>query len=231
MFNDKIKVVTEVKAVWKTGVEMEAVTAVSSSLLNIYDMLKPLTNNLVITDIKVVEKKGGKSDFINQLNKKINAAVLVISGSTYKKEREDKSGRIIKEFLNNNSILVKFYEVLPDDKEKIKLKLLELCDKEKIDLIITTGGTGLGPKDLTPEATAGVIEKQIPGIAEAIRKYGNDRTPFAMLSREIAGIRNQSIIINLPGGSRAVKESLDALFPGLFHAFSMMQGDGHDNSF
>jgi cyclic pyranopterin phosphate synthase len=230
LFKDKIKVTSEVKAVWKTGVEMEAVTAVSSSILNIYDMLKPLTNNLVITDIKVVEKKGGKSDFKNELNKKINAAVLVISDSTYKKEREDKSGRIIKEFLNHNSIIVKFHEVFPDNKEKIKLRLLELCDKEKIDLIFTTGGTGLGPKDFTPETTADVVVKQIPGIAEAIRKYGNDRTPFAMLSREIAGIRNQSIIINLPGSSRGVMESLNALFPGVLHAFLMMQGGGHNNS-
>ncbi len=231
LFEDKIKVISEVKAVWKTGVEMEAITAVSSSLLNMYDMLKPLTNNLVITNIKVVEKKGGKSDFKDELSKKINAAVLVISDSTYKKGREDKSGKIIEEFLTNNSITVKFYEVLPDDKEKIKAKLLVLCDKEKIELVFTTGGTGLGPKDLTPEATTEVVEKQIPGISEAIRKYGKDRTPYAMLSREIAGIRNQSLIINLPGSSRGVKESLQALFPGLLHAFSVMQAAGHDNSF
>ena len=114
---------------------MEAITAVSTSLLNMYDMLKPLTNNLLITDIKVVEKRGGKSNFIDEyLN--IKAAVIVISDSTFKKEREDKSGKIIKEFLENNSIAVEFYEVLPDDKEKIKLRLKELADKEKIELIL-----------------------------------------------------------------------------------------------
>ena len=207
LFEDKIKVISEVKAVWKTGVEMEAITAVTASLLNMYDMLKPLTNNLLITDIKVVEKRGGKSNFRDEyLN--IKAAVIVISDSTYNKEREDKSGKIIKEFLENNSIAVEFFEVLPDDKEKIKLRLEELADKEKIDLILTTGGTGLGPKDFTPEATSEVIEKQVPGIAEAMRKYGKDRTPYAMLSREVAGIRGSSIIITLPGSSWGVLESL-----------------------
>ncbi len=226
LFEDKIKVISEVKAVWKTGVEMEAITAVSASLLNMYDMLKPLTNNLLITDIKVAEKRGGKSNFREEyLN--IKAAVIVISDSTYNKEREDKSGKIIKEFLENNSIAVEFYEVLPDDKEKIKLRLKELADKEKIELILTTGGTGLGPKDLTPEASSEVIEKLVPGIAEAIRKYGKDRSPYAMLSREIAGIRGNSIIINLPGSLRGAMESLQSLFPGLLHAYSMMQGGGH----
>ena len=230
ILESRIKIIAEVKAVWKTGVEMEALTAVYSALLNIYDMLKPLTNNLLIGDIKVVEKKGGKSDFRDRFAKDIKAAVLVISDSTYNGEREDKSGKIIKEFLTYNSVLVELYEVLPDDKEKIKQRLLELSDKEKIDLIITTGGTGLGPKDLTPEATVEVIEKEVPGIAEAIRKYGKDMTPFAMLSRELSGIRNQSIIINLPGSTNGVKESLQVLFPGLLHAYSMMQGGGHNNN-
>ncbi len=230
MFESKIKVVAEVKAVWKTGVEMEAITAVSVTLLNMYDMLKPLTNELSFSGIKVVEKKGGKSDFINEANNEINAAVLVISDSTYKKEREDNSGKIIKEFLTGNSVAVELYEVLPDDKDKIKNRLLELSDKENFDLIITAGGTGLGLKDLTHDATTEVIEKEIPGIAEAIRKFGKDRTPFAMLSREVSGIRKQSLIINLPGSARGVEESLQALFPGLLHAYSMMHGGGHDDS-
>ncbi len=226
VYENKIKVTSEVKAIWKTGVEMEAITAVTASLLNMYDMLKPLTNNLLITDIKVVEKRGGKSNFKDE-HPDIKAAVVVISDSTFKKEREDKSGKAIKEFLENNSIAVEFYEVLADDKERIKIRLKELSDKEKIDLILTTGGTGLGPKDLTPEAVSEVIEKQVPGIVEAIRKYGKDRTPYAMLSREVAGTRGGSIIITLPGSSRGALESLHALFPGLLHAYSMMQGGGH----
>jgi molybdenum cofactor biosynthesis protein MoaC len=227
LFEEKIKVISEIKAVWKTGVEMEALTAVYAALLNIYDMLKPLTNNLIITDIKVVEKRGGKSSFKDEFYRNLKSAVLIISDSAFKGEREDKSGKIIKDFLTENSIEVQFYEILPDNKDKIKSRLIELADKEKVDLIFTTGGTGLGPKDLTPEAASEVIEKEIPGIAEAIRKYGKDRTPYSMLSREISGIRNKSVIINLPGSSRGAEESMHALFPGLLHIFPMIYGAGH----
>jgi molybdenum cofactor synthesis domain-containing protein len=105
--------------------------------------------------------------------------------------------------------------------------LRQLAD-ENIDLIITTGGTGFGPKDITPEATANVIEKEAPGLVETIRRYGKERTPYAMLSRELAGIRGKTVIINLPGSSKGAQESMEALFPGLLHAFPMLWGGGHD---
>jgi cyclic pyranopterin phosphate synthase len=224
---DRIIVTSEVKSVWKTGVEMEAITAVSAALLNMYDMLKPLTDDLTIGEIKLVKKKGGKSDFKDNFERDITAAVLVISDSTFAGKREDKSGKIIKEFLESKQVDVKIYDILPDKEEVITERLLELVDKDNIELVITTGGTGLGPKDLTPEATKKVIEKEVPGIAEAIRKHGKERTPYAMLSRELAGVRNESIIINLPGSSSGAKESMEALFPGLLHAYPMMWGGGH----
>ena len=227
LFGDRIEVVAEVKAIWKTGVEMEALTAVSAALLNIYDMLKPLDKNLSIGEIELLEKKGGKSEFIDRLAQSISAAVLVISDSTFAGRREDRSGKIIKEFLTTLPIETKFYEILPDDKDKISSRLVELVDKEKIELILTTGGTGMGPNDVTPEATLPVIEKEIPGIAEAMRKHGKERTPYAMLAREVCGMRKQSVIINLPGSSKGAKESLEALFPGLLHGFLMMWGGKH----
>ena len=122
------------------------------------------------------------------------------------------------------------YEILPDEKEQISQRFIELIDRDGIDLIFATGGTGLGPRDVTPEATSAVIEKQIPGISEAVRRYGKDRTPYAMLSREICGVRKQSIIINIPGSSRGAKESMESLFPGLLHAFPMLWGGGHDKT-
>lgn len=224
---DKIKVIGEVKAIWKTGVEMEALTAVSAALINMYDMLKPLTDNLKIGNIEVVKKKGGKSNFKDEFKEPLKAAVLVISDSTYESKREDKSGKIIKEFLETQPVDVKFYEILPDKKEMISNRLIELVDNEKLNLVFTTGGTGLGPKDLTPEATKEVIEKEVPGIAEAIRKHGKERTPYAMLSREVVGMRKNTVILNLPGSSNGAKESLEALFPGLLHAFPMIRGGGH----
>jgi len=224
---NKIKVTAEVRSVWKTGVEMEAITAVSAALLNAYDMLKPLDDSLSFGDIRVVNKKGGKSDFSNSFKNKLKTAILVMSDSTYAGKRKDKSGRIIEAFLADKPVKIEFYEILPDDSEKIVERMCSLVDEEKVQLIFTTGGTGLGPRDVTPEATLKVIDRSVPGIVEAIRKHGRDRTPFAMLSRGEAGVRGDSVIINLPGSSKGVLESLQALFPGLLHIIPMMQGKGH----
>jgi molybdenum cofactor biosynthesis protein MoaC len=224
-----IRVTAEVRSVWKTGVEMEAITAVSAALLNAYDMLKPLDADLSFGGIKVVKKKGGKTDFADTFSKPIKTAVLVISDSTYAGKRKDKSGLVIKEFLVDQPVDVAVYEVLPDDRGLIANRLAELVDKKKAQLIFTTGGTGLGPRDVTPEATLDVLERTVPGIAEAIRKHGKDRTPFAMHSRGEAGVCGGCVIINLPGSSKGALESLQALFPGLLHIFPMMKGKGHDS--
>jgi len=227
---DKIKVTAEVRSVWKTGVEMEAITAVSAALLNAYDMLKPLDDSLSFGDIRVVRKKGGKSDFSDAAAERIKTAVLVISDSTHAGKREDKSGRVIQEFLADKPIQVECYEVLPDEQEMIADRLRRLADDEGVRLIFTTGGTGLGPRDVTPEATLAVIDRSVPGIVATIRSYGRDRTPFAMLSRGEAGVRKDSVIINLPGSSRGALESLQALFPGLLHIFPMLAGKSHGES-
>jgi cyclic pyranopterin phosphate synthase len=224
---EKIKVTAEVRSVWKTGVEMEAITAVAAALLNAYDMLKPLDDSLSFGDIRVVKKKGGKSDFATSFKKDIKTAVLVISDSTHAGKRKDKSGKIIQEFLADKPVQVDFYEVLPDDKEMISDRLRHLADTEMVKLIFTTGGTGLGPRDVTPEATLAVIDRSVPGVVEAARSHGRDRTPFAMLSRGEAGVRGDCFIVNLPGSSKGVLESLQALFPGLLHIFPMLQGENH----
>ena len=224
----KIKVTAEVRSVWKTGVEMEAVTAVAAALLNAYDMLKPLDDTLSFGDVRVVTKKGGKSDFSDSFKKDIKTAVLVISDSNHSGKRKDKSGKIIQEFLADKPVQVQFYEALPGDREVISEKLRQLADNEKVKLIFTTGGTGLGPRDVTPEATLTVIDRSVPGIVEAIRSHGRDRTPYAMLSRGEAGVRGDTLIVNLPGSSSGALESLQALFPGLLHIFPMLQGKGHE---
>jgi molybdenum cofactor biosynthesis protein MoaC len=227
--DEHIRVIAEVRSVWKTGVEVEAVTAVTGALLNAYDMLKPLDAELSFGSVSVLKKRGGKSDFADTFSKPVQAAVLVLSDSTHAGKRKDKSGMIIKEFLKDQPVEISIYEVLPDDRKLIAERLVALADKEKMQLIITTGGTGLGPRDVTPEATLDVLERTIPGIVEAIRKHGKDRTPFAMLSRGEAGVRGECVIINLPGSSKGVLESLQALFPGLLHIFPMMRGKGHGN--
>lgn len=227
--DNAIKVIAEVKAVWKTGVEMEAMTAVSAALLNAYDMCKPFDENISFTDVKLVKKSGGKSNYKDEFTQPLKVAVLVISDSTFAGKREDKSGKVIERFLESKDLKISQYEILPDDSNLVSDKLTDLADNQDFDLIFTTGGTGFGPKDTTPEATAKIIEKQAPGIAEAIRKHGKERTPYAMLSREVAGIRGKTLIINLPGSSKGALESMQALFPGLLHAFPMMWGGGHDD--
>ena len=116
---------------------------------------------------------------------------------------------------------------MPDELNILQEELIKYCDELNVDIIITTGGTGIGPRDVTPEATKKIIEKELNGVVENLRGYGQQRTPLSMLSRSVAGIRGKTIIINLPGSLNAVSQSLGALFPGIMHAFKMIKGQGH----
>jgi len=224
---DTLTITASTKTIWKTGIEVEAITAVTGALLNAYDMLKPLDENMSLSDIKVIRKKGGKSEFKDEFKTPLKAAVLVISDSTFAGKRKDKSGKIIQAFLSKQRIEIPIYEILPDKQDIISDRIRDLADNGGLNMIFTTGGTGFGPKDLTPESTVELLDKQAPGITEAIRRHGKDRTPYAMLSRELAGLRGETLIINLPGSSNGARESLEALFPGLLHIFPMMWGGGH----
>jgi len=227
VLEEEFRVTAEVESVWKTGVEMEALTAVTAALMNAYDMLKPLDNDMEITGIKVIQKKGGKSQFIDDLKSPLKTAVLVISDSTYQGTRQDKSGQVIKNFLADYPIDLAVNEILPDNKEMIQNRLLGLAKDGNFDLILTTGGTGFGPRDLTPEATAPLLDKVAQGIVEKIRNYGSNLTPYAMLSRAVAGTIGNTLVINLPGNPNSARESLHALFPGVLHIFPMIWGEGH----
>lgn len=224
----EIVVTASVKANYKTGVEMEAMTAAAVAALTLYDMLKMLDESMEITSIKLLSKTGGKSDFRSAFSVPLRAAVLVMSDSIAAGKKDDLSGRLISERLRTEGLIVDEYRIIPDDIPEIELTVRRYCDDLKVDLVMTTGGTGFSPRDNTPEAMARIIDREIPGIPEAIRAYGVERTPYAMLSRARAGIRGQTIIINLPGSKRGVAESLDALFPGLLHAFPMLRAGGHD---
>ncbi|MBI4549506.1 MAG: bifunctional molybdenum cofactor biosynthesis protein MoaC/MoaB [Candidatus Omnitrophica bacterium] len=222
---DSVSVTAVVEAVAKTGLEMEALTAASVAALTIYDMLKPVDDGLEITATRLVSKKGGKSDYREVLPRGFRASVLVTSDGTFQGKRQDKSGKIIVEKLESFGIRPD-YAVLPDDKEKIRERLAEWCGRGD-DLIVTTGGTGLGPRDVTVEATREIMDREIPGIAESARAYGQRRTPYAMLSRGVAAQKGRTIILNLPGSSNGVRESLAAVFPAVLHTYQMMEGGGH----
>lgn len=223
---NEIKIIATVKAVWKTGVEMEALLAVQIASATLFDMLKPIFSEMEITDIQVLEKKGGKSDFQERIPKNFKVAVVVTSDGTFAGNREDKSGRLIQKRLEGFGISSADYRVLPDEREEILRALAEFYEK-KFDLVLTTGGTGLGPRDVTAEATASFIEKPVPGIMESARFHGQERTPYAMLSRGVAGLKGKMLVVNLPGSSRGTVESLDAIFPAILHSYKMMEGGGH----
>lgn len=224
---NEVVIRSEVRAVWKTGVEMEALTAASAAALTVYDMCKPLDKTISIEKIVLLEKKGGKRDHTESYPTPLRVGVLVISDSTYKGERRDQSGEIIRSRLKTLPVEVCEFKIIPDDRDLISQELARLADQEGLDLVLTTGGTGLGPKDVTPESTLEVIDRPVPGISETLRSYGQKRTPYAMLSRGVAGVRGKTLIINLPGSSRGVEESMDALFPAVLHSIRMIRGEGH----
>jgi molybdopterin adenylyltransferase len=151
--------------------------------------------------------------------------VLTISDRGSKGEREDSSGPLIREMVKDLPAEVIHYEIIPDEKEVIIEALKRSSDELKADLILTTGGTGLSPRDVTPDATRRVIEKEVPGFSEAMRAESLKKTPHAMISRAVSGIRGSSLIVNLPGSPKSVKENLSVILPALPHALSKLKGD------
>jgi cyclic pyranopterin monophosphate synthase len=221
-----ISIFVEVATIYKTGVEVEAMHGASVVALTIYDMLKPIDKNIVISNIFLKEKTGGKSDF-KKIKQGLKAAVIVCSDSIYAKNKIDSSGVKIKEILESYQIEVPFYKIVEDDTHQIQNSVLGYV-QNKIDLIILTGGTGLSPRDITPDAVKPLIDVNIPGLMEYSRNYGQNRMPLAFLSRGVAGMREKSLILTLPGSKKAVIESMAALFPHVLHIFNVIDGQRHD---
>ena len=154
---------------------------------------------------------------------RITAAVLTVSDRSSRGEREDKSGPVIEELLQSINAEIKEYRIVPDEQDVIAQNLRELSDNLGIDLIVTTGGTGLMPRDVTPEATLEVIDRRIPGFEEAMRAESIKITPHGMLSRAVAGLRHKTLIVNLPGSPKAVRETLSVILPALPHAVELIR--------
>ena len=223
----EITITMTVKTIYKTGVEVEAMHGASIVALNMYDMLKPIDKGIEIQTIKLLGKKGGKSDFKDKYRTDLTAAVIVCSDSISAGQKEDKAGKAIIQKLEESSVEIKEYAIIPDEIEDIQKAVLKHA-AEKTDMILFTGGTGLSKRDVTPEALKPLLDREIPGIAEAARSYGQDRTPYAMLSRSVAGVKDQTLVLALPGSTKGAAESMDALFPAVLHVFRIFKGARHD---
>lgn len=222
----EIHIYSSAKSIGRTGIEMEVLTGASVAALTIYDMLKPHDKHIEIASIRLLDKQGGKSDRKKFFRTPPTCAVLVCSDSTASGKREDRSGRKVMEILKTYNIEAVDYRIVPDDKTAIQQQVKKWVSAD-VHFIFTTGGTGLGPRDNTVEAVKEILERDADGITEAMRNYGQMRTPLAMMSRSIAGSIAHTMVVTLPGSSDGARESLEAILPGLFHARKMLKGGGH----
>jgi len=223
----RIVVKTEVHTIYKTGVEVEAMHGASIAALTMYDMLKPLDKNIEISSVRLLQKQGGKSDYASNFSGSLRSTVQVCSDSISQGTGQDSAGKAIAAKLSSLNVETSLQEVIADDFDIIQNKATQLS-QEGYDLVIFCGGTGLSGRDVTPDAIQPILHREIPGIMEAARSYGQQRTPYAMLSRGVAGFINHTLILTLPGSTKAAIESMDALFPYLLHVFQVAKGMRHD---
>jgi len=223
---DSVLIEVTVKAIYRTGVEVEAMHGASIVALTMYDMLKPIDKQVEISTIKLLHKKGGKSDFGSREKLDLSVAVIVCSDSVSAGKKEDRAGKVITEKVTNLGLKVSHYAIIPDEIDAIQTTINQLCEDKK-DLILLTGGTGLSNRDVTPEAVIPLLDRRIPGIEEAIRSYGQQRTPYAMLSRSVVGFKGNTLIMALPGSTAGASESMDAVFPSVLHLFKLLNGFNH----
>lgn len=221
----EIRVSVEVHTIYKTGVEVEAMHGAAITALTMYDMLKPIDKGVVISTIKLESKKGGKSD-MKADGSAIKAAVVVCSDSVAAGTYKDEAGAAAVDRLEAAGVDVIKKDVVPDEVEDIRARAIALS--HECNLLLFVGGTGVSPRDVTPEAIAPLLTREIPGIMETARQYGQQRMPYAMLSRGVAGFINDCLVITLPGSTKGAMETLDAIFPQVLHVFKVKQGAKHD---
>lgn len=215
----------EVKTIYKTGVEVEAMHGASVVALTIYDMLKPIDKGIEIKNIQLKSKRGGKSDRSIQITTSIKTGIIICSDSVSKGISTDLSGPVAKEKFEHLGLHIQSYQVIADDFTTIQSVAKELSKDH--DLLFFIGGTGLSPRDVTPDALQPLIEREVPGIPETIRQYGQERMPYAMLSRGVAGFIDNALVITSPGSPAATRETIDAIFPAVLHIFKIKEGAKH----
>ncbi len=221
---DCIQIYSIAKTKESTGLEMEALTAVSVAALTIYDMVKSVDKSMVISDIHLVEKRGGKSDSHTDFSPK--TALLILSQSVHEGKSEDSSGPILKKGLSSYGCRIEYTKVIPDDSLKLQAVIEELVSNG-FDLIVTSGGTGVGPYDVTIDTIKPMLTKKLQGVEQALHSYGQKNIATAMLSRLLVGSIENTFIICLPGSPGAAKDAISVLMPSFLHVFPMSKGNRH----
>jgi cyclic pyranopterin monophosphate synthase len=214
----EIHIEMEVHTIYKTGVEVEAMHGVSVVALTMYDMLKPIDKNIEIRTIKLLEKKGGKSDRSFKLPENFSATIIVYSRAVVEGKKEDTAGKAVLAKLKKIGIENCHYLLMEQNPEILQNELTTQV-AQNTNLILVVGGTGLGKHDDSPEVLRQFIDIEIPGMMEAARSYGQARTPLAMLSRGVAGLKAKTLLITLPGSTKGAEESMDLLFPSALAVF------------
>jgi molybdenum cofactor biosynthesis protein MoaC len=221
-----ITIEVEVHTIYKTGVEVEAMHGASIAALTLYDMLKPIDPHIEIQQVKLLAKSGGKTDKVILNHLQIQAAVVVCSDSIHQQKATDKAGLAVIEKLKNYNIHPINYQIIPDEAAAIQAKVQQFTS-EQFSLLLFVGGTGVSSRDVTPNVIQPLLEVTLPGIMEEARRYGQERMPFAMLSRSVAGFIQHTLISTLPGSTAAATEYMDALFPAVLHALSIRNNQPH----
>ena len=224
-----IEIEVEVHTIYKTGVEVEAMHGASVAALTVYDMLKPIDKNIEIQNIRLLQKQGGKSSYAFKQIVKLNAAVIVCSDSVFLKKTQDKAGLAVIEKLKQYPINTVQYLVIPDDANAIK-EQVEANANNTIQLLLFVGGTGVSKRDITPDVIQPLLETELMGVMEAARRYGQERMPYAMLSRSVAGFIKNTLVLTFPGSTKGAEEYLDALFPQILHVFEVKNGEKHESN-
>lgn len=215
--DDALTITAKVRTIAATGVEMEALTAVSAAALCVYDMMKPHVDSdtLLIDGVRLLEKTGGKSQFARG-PKAGRVAVIVLSDTVAAGCKPDTAGKSVAEGLAEAGFDVAAYEVLPDEPARLEACLRHWL-AQRVELVVTVGGTGVGLRDMTVETVRPLLDAELPGLMEAARAFGQARTPYAMLSRGVAGLAGNTVVCTFPGSRRGAEETLAAILPGLAH--------------
>lgn len=231
LLEDRVIASAEVETIGPTGVEMEALTAASLAVLTIYDMLKPHCepHELIIRECKLQEKKGGKSHYKRELRQAVSAAVIVLSDTVAAGRKPDTAGKAVVSTLEQAGFSPIHYQVLPDESDQLHDLVVKLV--AEYACVITVGGTGIGKRDITVDTLKPLIERELPGLMEAARAFGQQRTPYAAMSRGVAGFIDRSLLITLPGSRGGATESMAAILPALVHIFDVCRDLPHPGGY